>query len=742
MSTPRVLCVGLQPEPLAAYLGALGILRMLNSSGHTVRGAFSPEGFFLEGIAREALLDFVLTRWKPSIVLSPWNNASGFYAAPKPKKGEKRARSDDETDAKNAKGKKIREALNRVVDCDDSRFDVLSRAIASIRSRVTARNAPNDADKARFIAQLRAWLPDDALQWVDAAAVISNDKSTMMPLLGSGANEGPLDHAGRYVLSVVEMLLSNEQQTSRRLLESALFGTTATGLSKQSVGQASPGSAGGFNTGPGFETKDMPNNPWAFVFFIEGSMTWVSGLASKQVGEASGYTFAVSPFTVRHVAAGYASAGRAEDDSRKVRAEIWAPIWTRSATIAEITRFIAEGRVDVQSRQGQARRATDSLDFAEAVGSLGTGRGVQSFIRYTIVKRRGDNYLATPVGRLSVIHRTEIDLLRQLDAQLGTLDSFLGKFKGDGPPAHLVSLRRSVSDAHFDVATRGGPDAMRRIVRALGALERVLSKRDTARPPKLSRPLGGLGGNWVAACGDSAEVRLAASLASLRATGGAGPLRANVAAIDPKKESEYAKGGNQQAWFGANLTTRLAHVLKRRLLDAENTDAHDTRNPTWGTRPVSLSDIGGFFEPGAVDEQALEDLLFGFTWVNHSDADGTSENARPHAMPPPREYALLKLLFLPNGLTLHEGRPPIRLRPPAALVPLLISGRVDDAIAVARSQLRARGLRPRRLDRLGRIDAAFGGRLAASLLFPMFQTRSLVEDALLSDPSEENHDAQ
>lgn len=722
MSTPQVLCVGLQPEPLAAYLGALGILRMLNSSGHTVRGAFSPEGFVLEGITRDALLDFVLTRWKPSIVLSPWNNASGFYAS--------------------SKGKQAQEALDQIVASKDPRFTEFGRTVTEVRALVSSPGAPEGALKARFMGTLRARLPDIALPWLDAVGVVTGDEVRMMPLLGSGGNEGVLDYSGLYLRSLMDTLLSDDSAAAQRLLASTLFGETSADLLDRAGGQFAPGSAGGFNTGPGFETKGLPNNPWSFVLLVEGAMSWASALASRQQGQESGNTFAVSPFTVRHVAAGYASAGRAEDDSQKVRAEVWTPVWDRPTSLSEITRFIGEGRVEVDGRRGTPQRANDSLDFADAVGSLGVDRGVRSFVRYTLVKRRGDSYIALPTGQLSVAFRAEIDLLRQLDPQLGALDAFLRRFPGEGPPAQLESLRRSLSDARFDVATRGGPDAMRRLVRAIGALERALSKRDPTRDPRLSRPLGGLAGNWVAACGDAAEVRLAASLASLRATGGAGPMRANVAPIDPKKEWEYAKGGNQQAWFGANLTTRLAHVLKRRLLDAEKTDAHSARNPTWGTRQVSLSDIGDFFEPGAVDEQALEDLIFGFTWVNHADADGTWTNARPPAMPPPREYGLLKLLFLPNGLTVHEGHPPIRLRPPAALVPLLISGRVDDAIAVAQSQLRARGLRPRRLDRVGRIDAAFGGRLAASLLFPMFQTRSLAEDALLSNPSEENQDAQ
>jgi CRISPR-associated protein Csx17 len=713
-----VLLGGLQPQPLAAYLGALGVLRVLGTqAGPGIKAGFSPSGLLVEGVDREEVMALLLDNWEPSPVLTPWNNASGFYDS--------------------SKGNQARAALEAIVASRNPRFRPLAAVIKQVRALITGDEAPKDEEKALFISSLRSVLPDAALPWLDAVSVVTGDEAKMMPLLGSGGNEGVLDYSGLYLRSLVDTVLSGDPATSGRLLESALFGETCAELLERPGGQFDPGSAGGFNTGPGFESKGLPNNPWSFLLLVEGAMSWASGIASRQRGQATSNPFAVSPFTVRHVAAGYPSAGRAEEDPQKVRAEIWVPVWEKPASLAEVERFIAEGRVEVRGRKGTMQRANDSLDFADAVASLGVDRGVSAFVRYAFTKRRGDSYIALPAGQLSVSHRSEIDLLRQLDGQLDMLDSqFLRRFPGDGPPAMLLSLRRSINDARFEVSAKGGPASVGRLVRALGALERTLARRDPGKSPKLPRPLGGLGAEWVDACESGPEVRLAAAVASLARTGAAGPFRAYVAPLNPAKDWEYAPANRTLAWSGASLADRLASVLNRRLLDARLRTSAGTRgdrNPTWGPRQVSLADVGDFLEPGLIDEQALEELLFGFTWVKH-ERPSTASRSDPGGVPVPRHYALLKLLFLPDGIPVSGER--LVMAPDPSIVPLLTAGRVDDAIALARRQLSAKGLRPRHLPDWGAHDAGFGTRLAASLLIPMFQTDALVRNALLRNTEE------
>lgn len=706
MSRPAVVCRQLQPQPLASYLGGLGLLRALTSGlGPSTRAAWGQDGLRVEGIDEQELLDFMCRRWPPSPVLSPWNNASGFYPS--------------------SKGRLAAAALEAIGASRDERFASLRTTISRVRELVPSAEAPSDEQKAQFISKLRDELPDEALHWLDAVSISIDGAARMLPLLGSGGNEGVLDYAGLYLRSLQETILHEDQARSLRLLRAAMLGDACSDLVERPGGQFDPGTAGGFNTGPGFESKGLPNNPWAFLLLIEGALMWSSGYASRQVGEQSAYRLAVSPFTVRHVAAGYSSAAKVEDDAAKVRAEIWVPVWTRPASHAEVLRFIAEGRVEVRGPSG-ARRARDSFDFADAVSSLGIDRGVGSFVRYAFTKRRGDSYLALPTGVVRVTQRREADLLRQADAPLRELDVFLSRFKGDGPPPGLSGLRRNINEARFEVASRGGADAMLRLVRSLGALERVLSRRDPSKEPRLRRPLAGLGSEWVSACGDSPEVRIAAALAAIGRTGRVGPLRAYLSPIDPDQDWKYAPGSRSVAWTGPDLAGRMASVLRRRLLDVQVRKSPDPRNPLWGPRQVGLQDIADFLEPGLLDEALLEDLIFGFSWVEPASG-GRSVARRP--APVPRAYAVLKLLFLPHPLQL-EGEDQ-RLSPGSALVPLLLVGRVQAAVELASRMLRVRGFSPRSVVHPSLDDSTFGRRLAAALLIPVSHTSTIAAHALL-----------
>lgn len=710
-----VLLRGLQPQPLATYLAALGVLRICaEQSDRCVRGAFENAGFRLHGIDDATLIDLLLARWAPTPILTPWNNASGFYDS--------------------SKGRLASAAIGALVACGHPRFSSLVHAVRRVRALVAAAaytQAPKDEEKAGFIASLRASLTDEAVAWLDAVAAVDESDARMMPLLGSGGNEGVLDYSGLFLRSLVEVLLG-DRAASESLLRATLFGDSTTHLLERPGGQFDPGTAGGFNTGPSFESKDLPNNPWTFVLLIEGSVLWSSAIASRQRGANSAYRFAVSPFTVRHRAAAYGSAARDDDDPQRVRAEIWVPVWQRPAALSEITQLIAEGRAEVTGRRRTVERATDSLDFADAVASLGVDRGVDRFVRYAVIKRRGESYIALPAGTIHVAVRREIDLVRQLDAELGLLDQFLARFPSEqGPPAHLVALRHRIDNARFAVAARGGHDAMRGLVRAIGALEMTLARRDPGKEPRLPRPLGGLSVEWIDACGDSVEVRIAAALSSVGSTRGVAPIRSYLAPLDPNDPRKYAPAARASVWTGIDVAERLANVLRRRVLDARaraSDEPESERNPTSGSRRATLGDIALFLAPELVDDTAIEELLFGFTWVKREPLPIRPFNRE--APPLPRDYALLKLVFLPEGIP--RGSDKVTITADSAILALLQAGRVGDAVEKTGSLLRAKGLRPRRVfDTNAPVDARVGRRLAAALLIPVTRSDALADAALL-----------
>lgn len=72
---------GCSPTPLANYLKALGILRLVAEQTDTsARGWWQDEHFcLLTRLSREELEAFFLEEYQPTPIISPWNKGSGFY---------------------------------------------------------------------------------------------------------------------------------------------------------------------------------------------------------------------------------------------------------------------------------------------------------------------------------------------------------------------------------------------------------------------------------------------------------------------------------------------------------------------------------------------------------------------------------------------------------------------------------------------------------------------------------------
>jgi CRISPR-associated protein Csx17 len=71
---------GCRPTPLASYLKALGILRLVaeQKDAHA-RGSWHADRFHLRTtLDREALLRFLLEEYRPTPIIAPWNGRAGF----------------------------------------------------------------------------------------------------------------------------------------------------------------------------------------------------------------------------------------------------------------------------------------------------------------------------------------------------------------------------------------------------------------------------------------------------------------------------------------------------------------------------------------------------------------------------------------------------------------------------------------------------------------------------------------
>lgn len=87
MSTRILDLTGCSPAPLAHYLKALGILRLVveQEADPGARGWWQNEHFrLLTRLDREQLEEFLLRRYQPTPLLSPWNKGCGFFKAGDP----------------------------------------------------------------------------------------------------------------------------------------------------------------------------------------------------------------------------------------------------------------------------------------------------------------------------------------------------------------------------------------------------------------------------------------------------------------------------------------------------------------------------------------------------------------------------------------------------------------------------------------------------------------------------------
>ncbi|HWB97545.1 MAG TPA: type I-U CRISPR-associated protein Csx17, partial [Bryobacteraceae bacterium] len=369
---------------------------------------------------------------------------------------------------------------------------------------------------------------------------------------------------------------------------------------------------------------------------------------------------------------GYGSASSQDD----TRAEVWTPLWSRPVGYQELKVLLREGRASVAGRP-----ATHALEFAEAAASLGVDRGIERFVRYSLLKRRGDSYVALPIGTFPTGYRRNADLIRKFQTFLDALS--------DLPK----DLRRGIESAVYQALLADSEQNMCNLMAALGrVLRRVATTTETRLP---SRALQA--GPWLEACGFEArpEVRIAAALASIWT-----PEIGRLA-------DHLSRDSKNFAWTGVSLAHRLISVLDRRLQVANAAELG--ANPLGGSCAIDPGDATLFIE-GSVDDALIEDLLFAFLaldWKDFVPIRYSSAEVLP-------VYAVLKYLFLPGKIT--RGDESKYLPADRRTLSLLVAGDIAGAAGIAVHRLRIGGFRPLDVTYPGGIDSA---RLAAALLFPV-----------------------
>lgn len=652
---------GCTAAPFGAYLKALGVLRLVSKQADCeARGWWDQDTFLIESaLGEDELTQFFLERYVPTPIVAPWNGGSGFYP------------------------KDNQEGLIAISESSDVRFasyrEVIDRcrALADVRrGKIEKDPRAEDERRTAILLECRNTLPDDVVEWLDAAVGIAADGSrAFAPVLGTGGNEGRLDYTNNFTSRLAGLLIASDKKIPiRQLLRNSLFGEYTSALQLAAAGQYDPGRAGGANQGEGI-TTDSATNPWDLVIAMEGAVSWASGLYRRQ--GVSYRSILCSPFTVYATKIGYGSASRQED----ARAEIWAPLWNGKATYAEIRILLREGRASVAGREAET-----GLQFAEAATGLGVDRSIDRFVRYSLLKRRGDSYVALPTGIFPTEHRSESDRIRELEPVLSRIDR-------GGWPKGAESLRRRIDSAMYEVLLRGGANRLRQVIATFGRLTATIATTTDTELPYSHLD----GKTWVYACGaeDCVEVRIAAALASLNDRE-AGPFRNNL-----------TRTSGEFAWRGRDLPNRLLSVLERRQQQYSYSEA----SRPFDAAVTTQSGDATLFLEGSTDDSLIEALIFGFAYFRWDDPLQFAEND----VKPPPAYAALKYLCLPKKVLIGEEYKRIRFDP--RIIPTLRRGNVDQAVDLALHRMRVSGLKVTEGRYFGGMDPI---RLGASLLIPAY----------------------
>ncbi|QED29311.1 type I-U CRISPR-associated protein Csx17 [Microvenator marinus] len=690
---------GCRTRPLAHYLKSIAVLRLVSQQvDPEARGFWRSDHFVLQSsLDREELLSFFAHGYEPSPIIAPWNGGSGFY----PK--------DNST------------ALETILGSTAPRF---SRYQESIRAaqRVVEEfgldGKPDSDTKGELINQMRNRLPDDAVEWIDAALVMTTELSSgdfkdvpkFPPVLGTGGNDGRLEFTNNFMQRLLDALSPNGEPLEGSLgwLASALFEDLTQIAGSGAIGQFYPSAAGGANSTTGFEGNSA-FNVWDFILMMEGAIAFSSAAVKRLEADPNGALSA--PFVVRQTTSGYASSS----DQDKSRAEMWLPLWEEPASFPSIQALLGEGR----ARVGR-RNASNGLDFARAVALLGIDRGITAFERYGFQERNGLSTFAIPLSRFEVRPNPDVELLRSIDAWLSI---FLSRAGGEHAPGSVRRVGRQLEDAVMKMTQRPGHSSTQDVLVALGRAQAALSNSHKWAQENV-RPMPELKENWLERASDnSSEWRLASALASIQVNGH-GKLRTAIEPVTDK--GDWVKEYTPDHVREGNVEDLLHGLLHRWLLELENKPSREPQsanpNPNWfveASRFARLEDINHFLNH-QVDEARLYDLIRALMLVKPVEDTKQAESD----VIVPLDYGIVRLAHSP--WLVREVGPS---RDPAILRQL-VAGK--NGVISAGRRLKVSGLAPAVNTKDIDVSQTRAKRIAAVIAFPIsLQSINKIADYIL-----------
>lgn len=707
---------GCAPAPLAHYLKALGILRVVAQQVDSqARGWWDGDVFRLAcQLDAPALENFWLHRYAPTPLVAPWNKGSGFYQARDPGLEPLESSSADRFAAFRRAIGDARALLGAIEAADKAVRDIKEEAkgrtlsnaqrlalrqSASYKQRLADGERVFKTLKADIIPKARATWRGPHLQWLNAALVLDDLRQAKFPaLLGTGGNDGRLDFTNNFMQRLGEVfdiaaLEGDPRPAAAAWLAGALWGAPAHScLSDRAVGQYLPGGAGGANSTNAPDGASQLN-PFDFLLTMEGSVGF-SAHAVRRMARGAG-SRAAAPFVVGAHAAGYATASTADEAAR---GEQWMPLWNQPMTWAETGRVFAEGRAQIG-----ASSAREPLDLARAAARLGVARGIVGFQRFGYIERNGQSNLAVPLGRFTV--------REQPSPALGCIDDLSAwllrvrrQARDAGASAHLVVAERGLGDAVFDVLQRPHePVRWQTILRALSEVESVMRRGSGFK----AQPVPPLRPEWVPAADDGTpEFRLAVSLAlqadDFRRKDGRpiDAIRRHWLPLDDKRPGRFATSGDVMrerldmrpdvVMQGRDGVADAIALLERRVVESSSAGRRSFPLRAAHRAHAQMADLAALLA-GRVDMDRTLALARALMALDRElwpqQIVPLSQTGRTDAWPDDA-WMVLRLAHLPWPLP--GGQTPVC---DPAVLRRLASGDAAAAVELALRRLRAAGLR-------------------------------------------------
>ncbi len=708
----EILLTGCAPTPLAHYLKALGVFRIIaKQKDKNATGAWREDGFLLRThLNIEELIRFFLYDYHPTPVFTPWNNGSGFYY-----REDKTKEIDPETGKKIKTGArntptKATKTIDELISAKAERLFPCAGVARTLKEIIEAHEfneAPKDKlIKQKFIGHIRSRVDEMFLSPLDSCVTLTDESSLFPPIFGTGGNDGNLEFTKNFNQQVLRLMDKDTGEPTSNAdseLKGALFHIPVPHLTEGAIGQFSPGHAGGPNSNTDMIKNGLVNG-WDYVLMMEGALLFASGISRRL--ETAGKAILSYPFTVRLSGSGSGTAATSdESDSRN---EIWMPLWKRPASLIELETILREGRASLKQRG-----CRDGLDFIRAVAQLGIDRGVDAFQRFGFLKRSGLLYLATPMGKVEVRHTPEAMLIEDLDKRRW-LHSFRMAVRSKEAGNQLETIMQRLENRLFDLARKPARSTVYRLLETIGELSILQGK--SARLRENNAVIPTLTPNWLKATGNPDDAfRIACALASI---GGKGklPFRAHLFPLENPEGRKLQKDGQSKicTWGHSPLPEELSRLLERRLLSARQGANGLVLS---GTCPVGKATIVSYLENPELDETVAR-LLPGLSLIEKIPYLPGREVT--DSLWPPLAYRILKPFFsdhselVKTDLFNEDTRLPLL----PELVRFLRSNQPERALKLATRKLRIAGLNPPPLppDTTG----LNGKRLLAALLIPIY----------------------